>query len=302
MIVETARLRHFCVLVETGSFRGAAELLQMSHGGLSKSIKALEDDLGVKLTIPAGRGVAISEAGERLYTRGRRLLEEVEQLPGFLRDETEPSALRIGSFEVFTTYFFGRLAAEYLSDTPLRLLEVVPGEIEEALRSKRIDIGLTYTPVPRPGIDFLRVGSLRMGIFKRRGAFERTAFAELPFAAPLTTIAEASGDARSLDLWPTHLFPRRVVYNIELMESGLELCRQGVAAMFVPDFVIRLHNEQHAAKYRLVEHPAPKKMARVTLPIYIAKRNASPETSAIKKVAKAIRMLARVSGTSSPPR
>ena len=291
--METARLRHFCVLVETSSIRRAAELLQMSHGGLSKSIKALENELGVKLTIPAGRGIAISEAGERLYARGRRLLEEIEELPGFLQNASKQPVLRIGSFEVFTTYFFGRLAGEYLSGVPMTLLEVVPGEIEEALQSGRIDIGLTYTPVPRPGIDFLRVGSLRMGVFGRSGMFKGAAFDELPFAAPIATIAEASGDSRSLDLWPTHIFPRRVVYNIALMESGLELCRQGVAVMFTPEFVVRLHNEQHAAKYRLVEYPVPRKMARVMVPIYLAKRSSSPETSAIKKVAKAIRILTR---------
>ncbi|MBL7546005.1 MAG: LysR family transcriptional regulator [Bdellovibrionaceae bacterium] len=52
--METDRIRHFCTVYETESLTRAAELLGITHGGLHKSLKTLEADLGVKLTIPHG--------------------------------------------------------------------------------------------------------------------------------------------------------------------------------------------------------------------------------------------------------
>jgi DNA-binding transcriptional LysR family regulator len=49
--METQRLRHLCVVVETGGLREASRLLGISHSGLSKSLRLLEQELGVALLV-----------------------------------------------------------------------------------------------------------------------------------------------------------------------------------------------------------------------------------------------------------
>lgn len=289
--MDTDRLRHFCAVVETGTVRRAAELLGLSHSGVSKSIRALQDDIGVPLFLPDGRGIAITDEGQRLYERSVRLIEEIEALPSWVASSGEHRAFRIGTFEVFSTYFFGELARAHLPATSLAVLELVPGEIEQALMTHRIDAGITYIPAPQRGIDFLQVGSLRMGVYKRRGSFSRQRLDELPFAVPTTSIPVVPMAARSLDLWPDHERARQVRYHVTLLETGLELCRQGVAVLFAPSFVVALHNRQVQATHRLVEHPWPKQLTSITAPIYIAKRASTEESTLIKKLARALRKL-----------
>src|ERR1700748_2821892 len=100
--METNRLRQFCLVVETGNLRKAAELLGISHSGLFKSIKVLEEEVGYPLFIPSGRGIVVSDPGKQLYNRTSRFFEAYEQLLG-KKEKPDQSVIRIGSFEVFTS-------------------------------------------------------------------------------------------------------------------------------------------------------------------------------------------------------
>ncbi len=47
--MDTGRLRYFCAVARTGSLRRAAELVKVSPPALSKAIKLLESECGVRL-------------------------------------------------------------------------------------------------------------------------------------------------------------------------------------------------------------------------------------------------------------
>ena len=65
--METNRLKQFCTVKETGNLRKAANLLGISHSGLSKSMKALEEELGFPLFQSNGRGIVVTDEGLKLY-------------------------------------------------------------------------------------------------------------------------------------------------------------------------------------------------------------------------------------------
>ena len=62
--METIRLRHFKAIVDTGGLMKASEVLGITGGGLSKSIKSLEEELGFKLFQQQGRGLELTEIGQ----------------------------------------------------------------------------------------------------------------------------------------------------------------------------------------------------------------------------------------------
>jgi len=256
--METDRLRHFKVLVETGNMRKAAELLALSHGGLSKSIRKLEDELGTKLTRPDGRGLAITDEGKRVYERATQFLsaEKVFRDAHAQMGKTEEN-LRIGTFEVFSTYFMGRLVADKNVPSPLRLREYVPGKMEAAIVAREIDVGITYLPIPHPELAFHKIASIEMGIYVNRGSFPKIPVEKLPFVVPVTPVEGSPSGVKGLDGWPDHLFPRQVRFEVELMQSGIELCRRGLCAIFIPDFIANLHNESVSAEYSLQKRSYP---------------------------------------------
>lgn len=82
------QLKVFISVVENGGFTSAARALYKSHSTASRQVTALEESLGVKLLERTSRTVSPTAAGQALYTRGKRLLEEAAAL------ETEISGLK----------------------------------------------------------------------------------------------------------------------------------------------------------------------------------------------------------------
>ena len=74
------QMRHLIALAETGSFRRAAELTFLTQPAFSRSIKALEDELGQRLFDRQGWLSVPTPFGESVLERARRLVQEAEHL------------------------------------------------------------------------------------------------------------------------------------------------------------------------------------------------------------------------------
>src|SRR6202165_5253339 len=84
-------LRAFEAAARTRSLTRAAESLHLTHGAISHQIKALEADFGVRLVERAGRGIRLTDEGERFASRVRTLLSELSEA---VREVTERSSRR----------------------------------------------------------------------------------------------------------------------------------------------------------------------------------------------------------------
>jgi DNA-binding transcriptional LysR family regulator len=292
--LEIDRLRHFCAVAETGSVRRAAELLAISPSALSKAITLLEAELEVELFTRVGRGLCLSNEGKKLHALGRKLLDEHARLLEAMRgDAPEVPPVRVGSFEVFTTYLFAEVARRYFADLPVFLFELGPGRIEDAVVRSEVDVGLTYAPVPNPDVDFLPVTTFEMGLFARRSAFDAVEHAAVPFVVPVTPVAGSIAASRSLDGWPEGTVPRLVRYRCELLESCLAFARNGLAVVHAPRFVVTLANHGVKEDRRLVPRALPRPMKPVRLTIYVVKRRGLAETRAVRRLASAVRAIVR---------
>ena len=288
--METNRLKQFCTLVEIGNLRKASELLHISHSGLSKSMRILENETGRRLFLPNGRGIVISDEGRMLYERCAPFFGELDRLLGKTTSKNS-KGIRVGSFEVFTSFFIGRLIRDYLNDFELEIHELAPGRLEEALLLNRVDIGITYNPLPRAGIEYVQVSKIEMGAFTCQGAFLDQKTLDIPFVIPVKPLEGAPSGVKGQDDWPDEQFRRKTPYRVDLMTTGLEIVHQGLAAIFIPKFVARLHNEDVRPDLALRELTLPKGFTGVTRDLYIVKRESTPESRAIRQISKALRKL-----------
>jgi len=78
--MDLRKLEYFLAAVQRGSFRAAAERVHVSPPALTKGIQALEQDLGLALFHRRRGNPVLTEAGEALLPRARRLLDEAEQV------------------------------------------------------------------------------------------------------------------------------------------------------------------------------------------------------------------------------
>ena len=85
-------LHYFWVVTKEGGFARAAERLDMAVQTISAQVRELEKALGHQLLKPAGRGVALTDAGQAAYSRA----EEVFQIGQLIPEEVRAAARRRG--------------------------------------------------------------------------------------------------------------------------------------------------------------------------------------------------------------
>ncbi|UIY32400.1 LysR family transcriptional regulator (plasmid) [Neorhizobium galegae] len=90
--LDLRQLRHFIAVVHTGSFSMAAENLRLTQPALSKSIRSMEQSLGVRLLDRGPSGVQATIFGQRLIGYSELLLslaseaiDEIDALRGARR-------------------------------------------------------------------------------------------------------------------------------------------------------------------------------------------------------------------------
>lgn len=160
--MDLSQLKRFVTTVEGGSLGKAAEILNISQPGLSKSIHQLEADFGAKLLDRGPKGVTSTAFGEAVYLRAKRILAEWRHL------ENERVALFNGLVGQITigvargTGFLGRVipaASARLTNSRysvhLSVVSAVAEELTRALRLGDIDFAVTILDNLTGGADLV---------------------------------------------------------------------------------------------------------------------------------------------------
>ena len=77
-MMEIKQLQYFVVSVDMGSFQNAAKMLYTTQPHVSKTVKALEEELNLKLLVREARGVKMTEAGKKVYDYAVMILTNSE--------------------------------------------------------------------------------------------------------------------------------------------------------------------------------------------------------------------------------
>ncbi|MCP5144231.1 MAG: LysR family transcriptional regulator [Gammaproteobacteria bacterium] len=128
----------FLSVAREGSFTRAADELGMSKAMVSKHIKSLEDELGVRLLNRTTHGVSVTDSGRIFEDRSRSILDELSEAIDSIRDfdSTPHGTLRVAAPSTLGTFHITPAVAEYIQRYPsmrvqLALRDAVPDIIEE---------------------------------------------------------------------------------------------------------------------------------------------------------------------------
>lgn len=168
--MELRHLRYFVTIAEEENFRRASERLHVSQSPLSRQMQDLEEEMGVELFAPAGRGVKLTAAGRAFAERAREILASVAAAVDEAKGITEGrrGTVSIG-FETGTTFMgaFLALVAAFRKRTPGVGLQLSPmSSLEQwtALRDGKIVFGYgAYAPTDG-GLGHLEMSRDRLGL------------------------------------------------------------------------------------------------------------------------------------------
>jgi LysR family nitrogen assimilation transcriptional regulator len=165
--MDIRELRYFTHVATLGSFNRAAAQLNVAQPALSRQLKKLEEELGVKLLIRNGRGVELTEAGSILLSQAEALLHQLEDVAKLVSGREEKFK---GHIVVGLPPTCGLLIGPVIFETfrarwpyaTMILREGISSSLEEWLLDRRLDIAVMHNPLPLEGIDIEPVLHERM--------------------------------------------------------------------------------------------------------------------------------------------
>lgn len=220
--MDFRKLRYFVEVVDAGSLTGAASQLHVAQPALSKSIHALESELGTALLQRSGHGVSATEAGMRLYQHCQIILRDVDRARLEVRKAGEAPHTRVSigmplSIAAVLGVPLLREVSGQFPELNIELMQAHSHQIGTELRSGRLDLAVMARPRMQSGLclqaavveELYFVGKREAG---RSGHPHQISFAEaaaqsyiLPsIGNGLRTAAESYFRARSLELNVTH--------------------------------------------------------------------------------------------------
>lgn len=145
-------LYYFWVVAKEGGVARAAERLGMAVQTVSTQVRELERSLGYALLKPAGRGVALTDAGVAALRLAEQIFQLGEQLPAALHDAVGSPTVRlvVGISDELPKLAVRSLLQPVMQEPNLRLLCLVD-EFEDLLGDlalHRLDVVIADRPAP----------------------------------------------------------------------------------------------------------------------------------------------------------
>lgn len=156
-------------VVRAGSFRRAAERLNLSASAINRQILNLERDVGLPLLERLPRGIRSTAAGERLLADIRRWRREQDLAEGQLRDlkGQRRGSVSIGAMECFAAALLPDAIKALHAQHPLIEAQVLIAggdELQRRLASRDIDAALVFNPPARLAADVIFSLNARPGL------------------------------------------------------------------------------------------------------------------------------------------
>src|SRR5271169_1444949 len=145
--MEDHRLKSYCLVVETKSFSRAAQSKHMTQSAMSRLVKNLETELGVKLLRREGKVIALTPEGQLFYDQAKKILEEYAKIEQDLIAATgeAKALLRLGASTTPALYLLPQVIYNFTKahvgiriDLSVSMTETILRD----LRDKRIDLGI----------------------------------------------------------------------------------------------------------------------------------------------------------------
>jgi DNA-binding transcriptional LysR family regulator len=143
-------LKYFVEVADKKSFSKAARTLHISQSAISRTIKALEDELGVVLFMRNAKAVELTDAGTIFLTHAKRVVFMFEHLKTDFENEfkLEQGTVLVGLPPITDAPIFANLLGAFKQEYPqieLDLYEHGSKKVEISVQEGLINLGIICT-------------------------------------------------------------------------------------------------------------------------------------------------------------
>lgn len=158
--MHAAVLRYFEAVAEEGSIRRASERLHISPSAVDRQILKLEGYFGTPLFERHPNGMRLTDAGQLVLRHSKdtlhgfaRLRGDIDSLRGIVSGQ-----VTISTLDSLTVHFLPEAIVEFVAAHPavqIRVVALDPVETMHSVAQGHADLGLTFSPARRRGVDLL---------------------------------------------------------------------------------------------------------------------------------------------------
>ncbi len=168
-------LRVFLAVARNGSLSSGAKLLGLQHSTVSRRMRKLEQDLGVRLFDKVPKGYSLTAAGESLELSASRMESEVLAVDGALiGTDLKPSGtLRVTAIDNMATTVLMPMFAEFSRQYPHITLHLMISNSDASLARREADVAIRLTNTPPDTLIGKRVTTVSSAIYASRKYLEQ---------------------------------------------------------------------------------------------------------------------------------
>jgi DNA-binding transcriptional LysR family regulator len=254
--MELRHLRYFVAVAEALSFTKAAANLRLAQPSLTRQVRNLEEEIGVRLLDRANKRVTLTDNGRQfLYAAGKVLALCAESVAAVQRlDRGESAQLDIG---YVANIHYGLLPATLGAFRKLRprvalnLFDLSSAEQFQALESRKIDLGFVGVRPERPSADLHSecvAHDTMLVALPVRHPLARKAKVKLADLAPLFFIGMSAKTHPGAREWllatcESAGFTGNILQEADAEPTAIKFVADGLGVSFMPEQVTSLPHE-----------------------------------------------------------
>ncbi len=141
--LDLDQLQSFCAIADCGSFTEAARRVNKTQSAVSMQIKRLEERLGQPLLSREGRSVTLTQHGEALYARARKMLRTNAEIMDMFSDGVLAGSIRFGVPDDYAVKLLPVILSSFQRTHPKIVVDVKcqpSEELLEGMKSGKFDL------------------------------------------------------------------------------------------------------------------------------------------------------------------
>ncbi len=223
----------FRAVAESEHLPTASELVHVSPSALSRTVRLLEEEVGLPLFDRVGRGLVLNAAGGVLLGSVRDAMRLLDEGLNAVTKQRDVGDVRITASGPLARHFIipalDALRSDHAGLTPFVAVGSWPA-VGDQLKRGEVDIAICEGASYDDDLQGELLAELSHRVYCRADhslkAKRATSLKDALFAAPI-------GD---VDLWPSHR-PRRVGLRVHQMQVAIDACKAGSYVAVLPDVI-----------------------------------------------------------------
>ena len=180
--MDIEALKTVILVAQQGSFAAAARSLLVDPSSVSRTVAAVEEDLGLRLFQRSTRSLSVTEEGEAYLARLVPLLEELDHAQDEAREVSRHPA---GTVRLTTSVAFAHTRivphlANFTSNFPDLSLEILPSDANLDLMANSIDLAIRLAPEPSGDLISTKLMDTRYRVVASPGYLANSALLSAP--------------------------------------------------------------------------------------------------------------------------